>query len=247
MGEGNSASQLLFSQRGIPLKAISQWFILRRDNNPPPDSDSVCSRHSLDRYFYMVYPGVVWLPFLLEQGTVFRGLSQKSSWTFKTPGFKLQELMKTNPSDFPALFHGDMLSFFIPLYASLCLTFLCDPAPSPPFHSTRDPFLLQTKSVHFLFSSMWLCLYLYLWSLFSQSSDWFLGRLEWFVSYLFVFPEWDKPREILLCQHLSSSSPHLPFIILLSSLVAFSGLVLKSSYGPCSKIPPGQQNLKLRE
>lgn len=203
----------------------------------------------------MVYPGVVWLPFLLEQGTVFRGLSQKSSWTFKTPGFKLQELMKhwlqelmkTNPSVFPALFHGEMLSFFIPLYASLCLTFLCDPAPSPPFHSTRDPFLLQTKSVHFLFSSMWLCLSLYLWSLFSQSSDWFLGCLEWFVSYLFVFPEWDKPREILLCHHLSSSSPHLPFIILLSSLVAFSGLVLKSSYGPCSKIPPGQQILKLRE
>lgn len=46
---------------------------------------------------------------------------------------------------------------------------------------------------------------LQLWSLFVQSSGWFLEYWERFDVYLVVFEGWDQRRVLLLCCHLSSS------------------------------------------
>lgn len=98
--------------------------------------------------------------------------------------------MKFGPSHFQAECYGDSSSLWG--LSSLRVCFLPFPCTlgSPLTRDSHGPLFSQTEFLFFLTSLMWPLLYLYLWSLFCQSSSHFLSYFHSCDSYLMIPVGW---------------------------------------------------------
>lgn len=158
-----------------------------------------------------LWPQVTCLPSLQEHWSAFKALyhpchePQKLEF-LRTDGCK--NSWKSIPLVFQVNGFGEVFSMHDPLFTPL------SPLPLPIIRDPSwDQFLPQTMSLHLLPSYLLPPLSVYLCSFLCQSSDWFLGYLQWFDIYLPMFKGWGKPRAHILLQHLAS--PAMIFFFLL--------------------------------
>ena len=124
VGEENGTGQLLCSWRSVSGNTSQEWV-----NN----LSTLCPRCSSDCYFHGVFPWVVCLPSLQDQGSGLWALSQRRLLTFKISGFKarFKAGCKNSRNSVPLVFQVNTIGE----------TFLCIPLHAPLSHPTLWPWL----------------------------------------------------------------------------------------------------------
>lgn len=131
-------------------------------------------------------PGVGQRPQVSIQGnpknsysSIWAWLVAKPTTTTNQPNKQTNHKIQLYSAPFPSKWlWGSSLLVHIPVHPTL--SFFSQDLVIPPLHSTRDTFTAsQTTSSHFLHFAVWILLFLYLRSMFYQTSDWFPECSEW--------------------------------------------------------------------